>query len=564
MKEHFFMTETTSNKIDKEKPKRFRLSIFGVTLILGVLLVPASIYVACIYTPPLRISEETTRITSPLTADGQIDFFRYIEEKNYPPELATDDNGFRIFVRTFGDVAYSGEFYKEQKYKKLGLDINVAPTMVFPTEPSEILKKYLENNETILELVRKPWTLEELPVLADWVTTSDAPLDAAAEMIRKPVFFVPYLQDEASFRSGKPANLFALILPDIQMFRTFSRQYQVRANYRIAAGNIDGAIDDTITIFQLGRKISQDGQIVQSLVGLAIEGVAMSIPFAENSEHPPTKDKMLQLLDAINHLPPQTTVENTFEWDRCAVLSLLQTFFHGGSFSGAPDLITKSVLLLCNKNIVYRRVNEAYDTITGKRPRAELLSHYIRPARVTANDLKKIFTPGGRGKLLSDLLLLDLFPETDAVEEAFRRTNCTYKMKRLTLALLLYKTEHGEFPKEDWLEKIKPYLGEHFESSLRCPSCSAETEEENVTNYAMILYDQLPAKRDTLLLIELREPVPFKESVVSAADVLKKINRIGSSHSGGWNSAKQSGTVTFFGDTTTLEKRQQLLGIENE
>jgi len=69
------------------------------------------------------IADEPTRITGPLTVGGYIDHFRALEEKFYPPELATDDNGFRIFVRTFGDVGELAgqEFYWLQKCKKTDL-----------------------------------------------------------------------------------------------------------------------------------------------------------------------------------------------------------------------------------------------------------------------------------------------------------------------------------------------------------------------------------------------------------------------------------------------------------
>ena len=54
--------------------------------------------------PPLVISEETTYLTGPLTNDGLIDYFKALEERFTPPELATDENGYRIFLRQFGDV----------------------------------------------------------------------------------------------------------------------------------------------------------------------------------------------------------------------------------------------------------------------------------------------------------------------------------------------------------------------------------------------------------------------------------------------------------------------------
>jgi hypothetical protein len=131
-------------------------------------------------------------------------------------------------------------------------------------------------------------------------------------------------------------------------------------------------------------------------------------------------------------------------------------------------------------------------------------------------------------------------------------------MERLMLALLLYKAEHDEFPKNDWIEKIKPYLGDHFAPSLRCPSCS--TQDEGKTNYALVRYDELPVNRDTLLLVELLQPVLFEDAVVSVDQVLIKSRRIGSLHPGGWNTAKQNGAITFYSETTIAKELQRLLG----
>ena len=105
------------------EPKKRRISCLYLLLFLSILLIFPAFYLVCLYVPPLRISEATTRITEPLTSDGQIDFVRYLEETMYPPEWSTDDNGYRIFVRTFGYTAGTSNSCKEQLYKKLGLDI---------------------------------------------------------------------------------------------------------------------------------------------------------------------------------------------------------------------------------------------------------------------------------------------------------------------------------------------------------------------------------------------------------------------------------------------------------
>jgi hypothetical protein len=143
-------------------------------------------------------------------------------------------------------------------------------------------------------------------------------------------------------------------------------------------------------------------------------------------------------------------------------------------------------------------------------------------------------------------------------------------MQLLTLALLMYKTEHGEFPKADWIDKIKPYLGDNFEQYLHCPACS--NQEKGKTNYVLILYDKLPLNKNALQLIELREPVPFNQAVMTVDEVLNDISldantrRIGSSHVSGLNTTRQNGSARFISNTLIDNKPRfnKLLGLETE
>ncbi|MCL2744652.1 MAG: hypothetical protein FWE67_12445 [Planctomycetaceae bacterium] len=171
--------------IDLPKPL-WKSPIFLVSMAVCLLIFLFGAYLFFIWAPPLVISEKTTRITGPLTAKGEIDFFKALEQRFYPPELATDDNGFRDFVRLFGDVSGMSsdpEFYRLQKYEKLGLDPNVPPTLALPLAHYVVVENfYKTKGEAPPANPRRdfldPWTLEDYPMLEEWINDIDTPLDA--------------------------------------------------------------------------------------------------------------------------------------------------------------------------------------------------------------------------------------------------------------------------------------------------------------------------------------------------------------------------------------------------
>jgi hypothetical protein len=114
----------------------------------------------------------------------------------------------------------------------------------------------------------------------------------------------------------------------------------------------------------------------------------------------------------------------------------------------------------------------------------------------------------------------------------------------------MYKSDHGEFPKSDWIEKIKPYWGDGIEKYLCCPACS--NCENGRTSYVLVLYDELPAdNNDIFLLLELQESVLYEQAVMTVEEVLcdieldEKKQRIGCSnrYPNAPHSSKQDGSI---------------------
>jgi len=552
-------------------------------------------------TPQLVISEETTRITEPLTAEGYIDFFKALEQHTYPPEIATDDNGFRIFVRLFGDVGeMSGaEFYRRQKYEKLGLNPNTRPTLNFPDEPNVFLDNFFKASEARGESVPdqrqiadikhhfagRPWTLQEYPMFAGWINEINDPMDAIAEAIRKPVFFFPLIQSQESVQSGKPQSLIDMLLPDVQNARSIARLFSARAMHRVGQGNIDGAIADKLTIRRLGRQVAQAGPLVQYLVGIAIEGMAQAIPVGGNPRQPLTEQQIRHILAELDALPPRAPLNNAFEFERylgldavqsfhiavsegrtlgSAFSALLATMLHQPESQTAPqqhflDPFARSI----NWNTVYRQMNEVYDALQEPSPRAKYHAMLKEAETIVAETRRSggtspyLSTPDGRDTLHAKMLISLLLPHVDTLEGAAKRSECMDNMQRLTLAILLYRLENRRMPDQNWAIQIQKYLGENPERYFSCPSNPAPRGQ---TTYAMVLYgNSLPTDPDTILLVEIAQPLAYQQASVTVDMVLQR-RRMGSSHPGGMNVAYRSGVVRYMSQSVGSAELIRLLG----
>jgi hypothetical protein len=117
-------------------------------------------------------------------------------------------------------------------------------------------------------------------------------------------------------------------------------------------------------------------------------------------------------------------------------------------------------------------------------------------------------------------------------------------MQRLTLAVMLYKSEHGKMPDENWAAQITPYLGKNADQYFSCPSHPSSKGE---TTYALVQYgDTIPVPQDARLVVERFGAVPLDRAVVSIEEVgAWKRKQEKCPHPGGMNVAYRSGAVRW-------------------
>ena len=547
-----------------------------VLLLLMIVPMAVAAWFFCLRVPPLRIAEDTTRITGPLTPDGKyIDFLQALELKTYPPEMRTDDNGFRVFLRTFGDVAAyrnndppDGGFYTSQKYAKLGLDPQEPPTLVFPQWPETILKESLPNDEhyrldEMCQKFKNPWTLDDLSAMTDWLVEAEEPLNALADMVSKPVFCIPFLETREAVINGKPTNIAYMPMPDLKLMRDVTRALLVRANYRIGMGNIDGAIDDAITCMRLGRHLTHNNCVVCLLMGMVIEDIGYSLSFGADPEHPPTVEQLRRFLASIDSLRPRSPIENVIKGERLLALSDIDDAMKGGEgyLEDFPQII-KFLGKRSDPNVVYQEINFIFDKLD-----AGCLESGCLPDDISSSDAFQSITTRGRSRLFawhySDMLLSVI----EAAHEAVRRRECALNMKRIGLALLLYEAEHGSLPPNHWPDAIRPYFLKDGDAFPACPSHRGMASGQ--TAYVMVRYGQEERPGiDTLLLAEYSDAVDLNDAEIAPEKVLEGLfeghprmpQSVGSYHAGGMNVFLRNGAVNFISVTQSRDDLHALVG----
>jgi hypothetical protein len=430
------------------------------------------------------------------------------------------------------------------------------------------------------EIYSKPWTLEQYPVLDDWVKDMDKPLDALAEIIRKPVYYAPFMQSKESIETGEPQCLFAILLPDAQLQREIARHFCARAAYRIGKGDVDGAIEDKLTAHRLGRLIAHDRTMIHYLIGLACENIASAIPIADNPRHPLTEKQIRRLLDGLDSLPPRQPRKNSYESDRFAVLDTIQNVATGkldGVAFQLPNILTfpygKRLINGTDWDVVYQHVNEVYDACIESPTKKTMDAIEAEQKKRDFSSMKTLIPVLASrtefSKAVADVLLALFWSPFDPFEEAVCRADCRNNMQRLTLAISLYQLENGKMPEGNWIAKIEKYLGKNPEKYYSCPSNPAKKGE---TSYALVEFGS--DAPDALLLIELTASVPYAKATVTPGDVLDEYGfgivpslekTKPESHPGGRNIAHRNTAVRHLNSWSVKEDElRRMLGWDKD
>lgn len=463
-----------------------------------------------------------------------IDFRRRLEARQEANLMPADENGWKLVLQAFGPIALdhksfvertpweqlAGEYWFKREWtplcEKYGIDPTVPPEFLTRLDLYEYLikngisgeepeasdsdlsgwsakERYWENYEEktgcldsqqvidgYQRLLAKPWTKEECPVAARWIEENADLYDVLARAVRSPRFGCwRFISEESGGWLG--GKLY------FQFSRDIARKFAIRANYRTGTGDFSGAVDDVESLVLLAKSFfvnRKDEQIVNSLVGVAILGIAAGVALdGGSSDAGPSPEDRARLEDVWNgyfgKLDFNASTLDALKGERDSfylpISQEIPALIRNGSLKkflrdlspepgGSPeyDFSFLRRLLL---------VRGSFDDGLYMAEMERLWNELLVDQTVDIREWASSYRPKSREKKLAKKLFLLLGPAIEAFGRADERVDCVVKLKLLTLALLRYQSEHGALPPaftvdgqgkplHSWRVLILPYLGE--------------------------------------------------------------------------------------------------------
>ncbi len=428
----------------------------------------------------LVISKETTYLTGPIRDDGGVSYLAHVNQ--LLSEGVTPENNALIALSKLlrCEIGYSGPEY-QQFVDALGVS-ELRPVNIFDGHFEYLDAKYpvveesdkTKRIEEFDHVLANPWKSDELPKWAEAVQKQNMSLDAIVEATRLPRYFHPYIggNDDSN------ESMIMVQLPLAQMTRHAARGLKIRAMNRLGDGDIQKAIDDLKAMRRLASLTSQSGTLVEELIAIAINGIALT---GEQQLIASGQMTAEQIKDYQQFLST-TKIVNNLAWrlenfERFTLLDLVQqqnlygvnsdAVFPSGSAHWQLEFLNRASNFV-DWNAAMIEINKFMDkavSATGaKNDRAnienfdkledELIQIEIRTASLP-NAIGSLVTgPKARGRWSAGYLLAVMFPATSQVYRAEIRDKVQRDLVQIALSLEHYKLDNGGYPAA--LEELTP------------------------------------------------------------------------------------------------------------
>ncbi|MFP6621772.1 MAG: hypothetical protein VB877_20675 [Pirellulaceae bacterium] len=260
----------------------------------------------------ITISRETTRIMEPLDDAGYVNYLQALNDR--AAQGTTVQNNFEVVVRQVMTPEIIPEELRSEYFRLLGIPVPDQGARFYRGFVDFTLKGNTDRQqeETLLDeqdrIMAKPWKASEHPAASKWLVAQEKHLDQLAAGSRREKFYTPYLAS-ALDEDGPFLSVVSVHMPSVQQQRNVARGLTIRAQGRIATGDLDNAWNDLQAMHRMARHIGSGVTIIESLVGIAVDSMAFQAEIHILKSPALTADQCQRFfadLKSLPSLPPLT------------------------------------------------------------------------------------------------------------------------------------------------------------------------------------------------------------------------------------------------------------------
>ena len=346
---------------------------------------------------------------------------------------------------------------------------NAAPLYL---KAAELYEKVPEDISKLFGKKYREAAAEEKQLIEKWLRENSEALELVIAGTGKPYCWQKYEGEE----------MISILMPHLAEFRKIAFSLRWRAQLRAEQGQYQAAFDDAKTCYRFGQHIRGDKTLVEQLVGIAIEAMAIQALRDILSEHAMDSAKLAVLQKDFEQMVAGEDFIVSFEVEKMFLYDEIQRCFTEDRFGGGHisfdgirrigalagegfddyDVLAGAFHILFthpNRQETLKQVEKFYDFVEKMAGKT--------PAQIRAENID--FEKQSMEIIKGNILLEILAPALGRVCEIAHRNKADSETALAIIAILRYEQNSGGYPQnlkqliaDDYLKKppIDPYSDE--------------------------------------------------------------------------------------------------------
>jgi hypothetical protein len=461
--------------------------------------------------PAIIVSPETTYITEPLKPDGLPDYERYILER-YRDGVRPEENAAILLWQSL----WPGEL-EQADFEPLCRELGLAaiPPASTAWDSPELLKWLRSSGHVdatpdteslIFDNVKsRPWIVNDIPPLAEWVRKNQHALDMMVAASQKPRFYSP----SPTLLNAEDDPLIEVLLPGVPLVRAAGKLLALRAMGNLGDGGLDNSWRDIVAIHRFARLAMQHEFLVERMVAIQINGIACEATGALLSHRTVPTEMLRQIQHDLHAFPEFNGIAQSLDRaDRVTHLDSVIRLKAGYADGWQKQLGLKDTLAKVSRsvpadwNIALRRGKEFYDLMVAaaKMPRgtlrdkalAEIDAKRDQMEKDASQRLRNLWTLNhiDRGEVFASTTIALFAPDLEKMLVVQDSANDMLRLTRLAAAIAVYESENGTYPED--LGSLVPRII----ATLPVDIFSGNSFVYKLEPHGFLLYSVGPNKKD--------------------------------------------------------------------